>query len=327
MTTDTPTRKSAKPGPTQPTEPAARVRTITPALARDWLDPEKNRHNRSLTQAHIDGLARDMSAGVWQLTGEAIKWEGDPDAGGALLLDGQHRLEAVAYSGVTIQSFVVTGIDRQAQEVMDTNLRRSAKNALELEDLPDPAALAALARMVLLWDQGAYKATDYRGAKSPTNTEIIQWAKDHPKAADAIWIGKKYVITGLAYAARVFAVYKLLQVANADDVGDFMHSIAQSKGLGGEGDPRLAVIDRLRYAERRKERIPRWVQANMIFRAWNNYQRGTSVHSMLLTEGGSGPNRGKWVRPETSLVSPGSVVWTDAEEEDAAFRRDVLPAR
>lgn len=323
MTTATGRRVTTRSTPAH-TGPQAAVYVITPELAATWLDEKRNRRNRKIREAHVATLARDMVAGDWQLTGESIKWQGDPDAGDALLLDGQHRLEAVLLSGVTIQSFVTTGLKPDAQEVMDTNLRRSAKNALELEDFEDPSAVAALARMVLLWDQGAFKATDYNGPKTPTNTEIVKWAREHPEAADAVALGKKYFIRGMAYAARVFAVYKLLQVAGQDEVAEFLDSIAHSRQLAGDGDPRYALINRLRFAEGRKERIPRWVQANMLFRAWNYYHRGQQMHNMLLTSGGSGPNSKKWILPETEIIAPGAVVRPPGEEEDAELLWDVV---
>ena len=67
------------------TEPYNVVMDVTPSQAANWL--EGNTHNRPVTQAHVERLAAEMSAGRWRLTHQGIAFSTR-----GVLLDGQHRL-------------------------------------------------------------------------------------------------------------------------------------------------------------------------------------------------------------------------------------------
>jgi hypothetical protein len=75
--------------------------------------------------------------GEWDLNGQTIKVSVD-----GALLDGQHRLEAVVHSGVTISSVVVRGLSPAARDTIDTGRRRRLADVLAIEGYPDAIALA-----------------------------------------------------------------------------------------------------------------------------------------------------------------------------------------
>ena len=98
------------------------VLTITPDLAASWL--ARGGVNRKLREHYITKLVADMLRGEWRLNGEAIKL----DTHGRVR-DGQHRLTAIARSGVTIQSLVVRGISEKAFDTLDSGRTRSVADS------------------------------------------------------------------------------------------------------------------------------------------------------------------------------------------------------
>lgn len=100
------------------TEPRLEMRTITPDLARRWLG--LNCHtNRKLSKRTVEAYAREMSAGRWQLTHQAIAFNQTGE-----LIDGQHRLHAVALSGVTIKAYISTGLPLEYNAPIDQGYGR-----------------------------------------------------------------------------------------------------------------------------------------------------------------------------------------------------------
>jgi hypothetical protein len=69
---------------------------ITPEIAKNWMANNKN--NRSLSSGVAEKYARDMLAGNWTLTHQGIAFYED-----MTVADGQHRLNAIILSGVTIK--------------------------------------------------------------------------------------------------------------------------------------------------------------------------------------------------------------------------------
>ena len=106
-------------------EPYNVVMDLTPSMAARWL--EGNTHNRSISQGHVERLAREMKAGRWRLTHQGIAF-----SVGGRLLDGQHRLWAVVMSDVTVPVRVFFNEPADVVEDIDGGLARSAADRMML---------------------------------------------------------------------------------------------------------------------------------------------------------------------------------------------------
>lgn len=98
---------------------------LTPDQATKWL--EGNVHNRRLHQTVVERYARDMKAGKWQLSHEAIAF--DPSG---TLIDGQHRLWAVIESNTPIWVMVAYGVLAETRAVINSGLVRSTSDQIRL---------------------------------------------------------------------------------------------------------------------------------------------------------------------------------------------------
>ena len=106
--------------------PACHIVTAT----QDTVDAllEMNTHNRSKKQSHIEQMADEMRFGRWFLTNQGI---GVTKSG--WLCDGQNRLEAIKLAGYPpVLLLVVTGLDDEAQIVVDTHSRRKQADVITL---------------------------------------------------------------------------------------------------------------------------------------------------------------------------------------------------
>lgn len=116
--------------PTLPTAAAGestRVETVTPEIAVEWL--KKNTRNRRTLKSKIDALAREIKEGRWVLTHQGIAFGED-----GTLFDGQHRLMAVAESGVTVQMRVTRGLSPDTLNAIDTGTSRRSQDVLAIAD-------------------------------------------------------------------------------------------------------------------------------------------------------------------------------------------------
>ncbi|MBI9017345.1 MAG: hypothetical protein JEZ07_08815 [Phycisphaerae bacterium] len=104
------------------------IMNVSPVRAKNWLE-NANSNNRSLSQGHINKLARDMTNGKWKLTHEAIAF--DPHG---VLLDGQHRLYAVMKSGKDIEMAVTFNVPTNALMAIDCGKPRSVVDILKLSN-------------------------------------------------------------------------------------------------------------------------------------------------------------------------------------------------
>ena len=87
----------------------AKIEIITPELAEIYLGKNSNNY-RKISRQIVLAYAADMKTGNWKLNGEAIKFN---ESG--FLVDGQHRLNAVVRSGVSVPMLVIRGVEDDVQ--------------------------------------------------------------------------------------------------------------------------------------------------------------------------------------------------------------------
>jgi len=244
--------------------------TITPSLASEWLG--SNHNNRNQRGRKIVSYGRDMLNGEWLTTGESIKfdWNGH-------LIDGQHRLEAVAQTGITIVSIVVRGLDPRVQRVLDTNVRRSAADALEFAGVKLSAKdIASCARVGIAYESGMLTTALDNVKVDVTNAEQIAWHDANPDIANAVALAQKVArpmgatVAGIGYAALV------LERIDAADAIEFFLSAAELR-TDGKGDPRKAMLDAFKMI-RDSRRAPTAAESlAIVFRAWNMWRAGSKL--------------------------------------------------
>jgi len=139
------------------------IEKITPKLAEEYLKSVDPQHQRKLVSSRADAFAREMIAGHWYPNHQGIAFDEH-----GRLIDGQHRLEAIRRSGVTIPMVVtrgiasemVNGIKLYAIDTIDVGYKRETGEQLALRHGIESAnRVAAACRSVLYWATGLTKNT------------------------------------------------------------------------------------------------------------------------------------------------------------------------
>jgi hypothetical protein len=116
--------------------------TITPIIAQDWLKQSEGFAQRRIQPNAVARYASEMKDGTWHPgTADPIRLSthrGDLVA----IVDGQHRLAAIARSGVAQRMFVATNVDAEAFKYIDQGLPRSLANVLEASGYSNATDLA-----------------------------------------------------------------------------------------------------------------------------------------------------------------------------------------
>jgi hypothetical protein len=96
----------------------ATVIQITPEKAQAFL--QLNTDNRQKRGWWIDSLVNMIKRGEWVTTHQGISFSKS-----GKLLDGQHRLEAIARAGIPVDMLVTTDVDDNAFKVLDNGIKRT----------------------------------------------------------------------------------------------------------------------------------------------------------------------------------------------------------
>ena len=111
---------------------------ITPDQASALIQLDRNPSNRKVKTQGVNRSVRILHEGRWKLTNDAIvvDWNGD-------LANGQHRLHACARTKKPIHVLLMTGADPKIRDVIDTGIKRSLSDSLQIRGKHDTVWLAA----------------------------------------------------------------------------------------------------------------------------------------------------------------------------------------
>lgn len=225
--------------PTPPTGAAAPADPwtwvyVTPTLAMDWLN-EHNIGNRRMSPSHVNQYTDEMTAGRW-----------DPEASGFIIfdtnghiLDGQHRLAAVAASGAAQWFRVKTGADPHMRAVIDSGLIRTSRVYLAWDGEAQSTALAAALRLDLRWHQGPTALVRSNGKFS--SGAVAEWLACNPGMREAVRAATRVRSSGMrlwpsALSAFIHNINKIDPAVAIIFLDDF----TTGEGLRS-GDPAYAL--------------------------------------------------------------------------------------
>ncbi len=243
-----------------------RVR-VTPEVAERWL--EYNRINRFVATATMRLYARRMKQGRWHRNGENIKFSKS-----GKLLDGQHRLQAVMYSGVTVEFEVHVGLDDHVGLTCDTGRKRSTTDVMGMQGLGLWDARLAAAAINMLINHEQHKMLWATGVSD--NEEIADYWQLHgaslyPSLQFIRTLNSKVPIFPLKLALALHFMFKHL--APESDVDDFFVRLYRGNDLP-ETDPLFVLRAWLTPMLAKRQRTPVFELANACIRAWNLTRMG-----------------------------------------------------
>jgi len=253
---------------------------VTPVLAEEWLG--KNINNRNRKERKINQFARDMRAGNWRMTAEPIKfaWDGR-------LLDGQNRLTAVVKSGRTVRMMVVRGLSHEAQDVMDTGTARTAGDSLVIHGYPNATALAAAAKLLVLWETDRFYVDNKD--QQVTHAEIQDFIHGNELIAFATNTGVNLRKDIQAPPSAIAAAFYLTARIDMEAAQEFFGRVADGIELSA-GNPILALRSRLQKIRNEKTKVSPIAHVSLIIRTWNAYRSGRKMASIPVFNG-TGPIR------------------------------------
>lgn len=139
---------------------------ITPAKARAWL--ELNVSNRNFSQSTAEGYAAEMKQARWKDTGEPYHFSL------GLLVNGQHRLWAIAQSGVSLEQVVIRDYPQEDVPALDIGRSRSASDVLSMKGYANSKYCASAVRICEAIRNGIVTRASRRKLSPPEVLQLVQ---------------------------------------------------------------------------------------------------------------------------------------------------------
>lgn len=264
---------------TKPVQITTEIVKVTPAIAEKMLG--RNVRNRHISARAVNRYRRSMERGEWIVTGEAIKFAASGD-----LIDGQHRLAAVIASGKTVNMMVVKGLPSGSQNVMDTGRARTVGDQLGIAKYADPSALAAAARVCILYETNRLGLGNLKGGgDAPSTPQVLEFVEGNTMLG--FTVSRARTISkgcDLRPAVAAMCFYELMKIDDAK-AQEFFDRLADGVNLPA-GSPILALRARLRALRDERAWLPSGALVSLVFRTWNAWRAHRNLSSLPLYKNG-----------------------------------------
>lgn len=248
-----------------------RVELMTPSMAADLL--KLNISNRPLRIKTAQLYASDMKAGDWSLSNDLITVT---ESG--KLANGQHRLNAVVLSGMTVPMMVWRGAPNNVYDTIDQGLKRSAGTKLLQHGYKNCNRLGSLLGVIDRYESGN---TVIRGSVI-SHSHVLSLAETYPEAQEC------YVMTQFGPVNTMgcdLFIYVASKRWGIKPVREFVQAVAAGEGF--KGDPAYTVHHHLARIKQRNGNVG--VPMNTVFwsmwRGWMAHIKGESLSLIRNYEG------------------------------------------
>lgn len=242
------------------------VRTITPVVATEML--KKNLNNRKVSEKHVNFLAQEMRNGNWLFDGQPLRFDENN-----VLIDGQHRLNAIIRSKTSQNILIITGLKKDSFKVMDTGKNRNAADVLSINGEIYYAQISSCARFIIKL-KGGNSAGGTRMSNT-SNTSIIQWLENNRIIVDHIRMSDKLKKEFSGVLSQTYIASFLFLFAQKDAIKseDFMRKLCTGLDLT-EKDPIFTLRKTLIKDKMAKASLPTKDKQALIIKGWNAYRLG-----------------------------------------------------
>lgn len=245
--------------------------TITPDMAKKLM--LLNTKNRSLSAKTVSSYARDMADGRWPYNGDPIRVSETK-----VLLDGQHRLQAIIDSGVSIDCELIEGLPDEVGLTIDGGRKRRAADILNIRDGGSMSAssVVAVAKQSLNYLFG------FHCGMMQSTPAIISFLDAHPDIEEMAQLARH--VDKVAVPSVLGAVLFLGTRAPGFDkrARAFVEPLKHGEGLAA-GDARLALRNAFinqRARSRGAGMINQAWALNITIFGWNAFATGRELQFM-----------------------------------------------
>lgn len=255
---------------------------LTPEKAAEWL--ATSTLNRKLRERSLDAYAREMDAGRWHLSPDAIAFD---DHGH--MTNGHHRCTAVIRSGVPIEVIVVHSGVSMADSLMSTDagVSRKLADVLLMMGEHNTSALGATIRYY-----NSYVTKQMRSGSTGravlTLHECIALLEANPNIRESVRVADQVRRVLHVPSGLMAALLYVFASIDEDDHDAFVIKLLDGDGLAAN-DPRFQLREACLRNAMATRKLPQWRMAAMIIKAWNAFRDGETLTHLRFRAGGANP--------------------------------------
>lgn len=253
---------------------------ITPEYAKYLLQMNTGNFRRC-NPNKVDEYTEQMRRGEWDTTGDTIKITD------GVLIDGQHRLEAIVKSGKA-QTIAIAWNIAKASVHIDRGQTRTPQQWITHQGIPNANQVAAAARLILQHNANQWALKSWSSARNKlTDQQLVDFvAKENNRLQACLQMTagcSRLIPSSMGTAICYLATdWKGIGYPDKNELLAWFWGVMKT-GIGEEGDAPLLLREKMiadsTVKTRRMDRdYRRWIAT----KAWNACALGEPINSLRL---------------------------------------------
>jgi len=244
---------------------------ITPEIARKWL--EHNTRNRSLNKDHWRRFRDAIARNEWWMNGETIIFSSS-----GVLLNGQHRLTAIANGLSSVDVMVVRGIDEDAFKTIDGVRSRTSGDVLSvLGEVRFNQVASCVQGLVTFVDAGMSVPAAGSGGRKVTPSMCESVLSRNPAIRDSVRQMSRATLYRNQFSMALHYAFSRVRVSLAGEFADVL-----ANGHSDTGRPFVIFRESLVRTPHRPDL--RRYYAGKFVKAWNAEMTGERPKLLRFNE-------------------------------------------
>lgn len=250
---------------------------ITPSIAKSIL--ELNTNNRNVKQEVLKRYCNDMTLGNWkQDTGETIKISKN-----GTLLDGQHRLLAIAKTGKSVYFHVCTELDDQIFDVLDTGSSRNAGDIFGLANIKNASKTPSIIQQYEALKNDMLVARGAQKGSKHSIPALLELYKSDPNKWDIVSkkTGTWYIgFNKILYPQFIGGLYAYFSDINEAQADNFMNQLCTGFDIENKT---ISILRNILTKDKISiKKLAPSHKIALIIKTWNYYRKGKSVSILFF---------------------------------------------
>jgi len=250
------------------------IREITPANAVNILDA-KNTKNRNMSKTKIDEYVSAMKAGEWVFNGDSIRISNS-----GVLLDGQHRLTALAKSGINQHFIVIENMDAEVGLTIDTGKNRDGGDVLAIESGVNKQIASSISGAIKIFNRHENSRKLHNtGTGKLTNVRMIEEYNKHKDLVKFCckWMDENIKKQGAILSrSETLGTLLILCDIDSDEAIKFCEMVFCGLGINEEC-PQSFLRDYLLSCKLDSKKANQAQRLHTIIKTWNSLRSGRKI--------------------------------------------------
>lgn len=247
------------------TEVFSVITMMTPAMARILL--MLNTDNRPIiwkgSIRSVAAYAAAMKRGEWALNGEAVIVSASGEVN-----DGQHRLNAVVNSEVSVLMQITFGVERDTRHTVDQGIARSPGHILAMAGEKNYNVLASALQFMFCHDEGVSLHT------RPSTDQLLATLVRHPTLRDAVSQVAHLSSEFRLSTGYLAGAYYLCRRHNEYSADQWLSALTTGLNIQNSNSPVARLRKMLTEHSAKRRRLSPIEQVALIIKGYNLFLRG-----------------------------------------------------